>query len=139
MSIPVSAPKAIGVKVMLTLQLFFAASVAPQVFAEIAKSPLGVMLLISSVSVMAHTQPNLNSYINQRYSRGQPANRETAYHRKNNTKCFRPRERLTSMSLVSSSVDSSIERFITYEKLTHDYYSCRSEPGKWGRLTRVAT
>ena len=39
-SIPVSLPKAIGVKVMLTLQLFFPASVVPQVFAEIAKSPL---------------------------------------------------------------------------------------------------
>ena len=33
------------------MQLFFPASVAPQVFAEIAKSPLGVMLLISSVPV----------------------------------------------------------------------------------------
>ena len=34
------------------MQLFFPASVAPQVFAEIAKSPLGVMLLISSVAVL---------------------------------------------------------------------------------------
>ncbi len=36
---------------MLTLQLLFPASAAPQVFAEIAKSPLGVMLLISSLLV----------------------------------------------------------------------------------------
>src|SRR5580698_368928 len=33
---------------------------------------------------------------------------ETAYHRKNNTECFRPRDRFTCMSLVSS-VDVSIE------------------------------
>ena len=51
-SVPVRSPEAIGVKVMLTLQLLFAARVAPQVFAEIAKSPLGVMLLISSVAVL---------------------------------------------------------------------------------------
>ena len=41
---------------------------------------------------------------------------ETAYHRKNNTECFRPRDRLTCMSLVSSSIDVGIERSITHEK-----------------------
>jgi hypothetical protein len=41
---------------------------------------------------------------------------ETAYHRKNNAECFKPRDRLTCMSLVSSSIDVVIERSITHEK-----------------------
>ena len=59
MSVPVTLPKANGVKVMLTLQLFFPASVAPQVFAEIAESPLGVMLLISSAPVPVFVSVNV--------------------------------------------------------------------------------
>jgi hypothetical protein len=40
---------------------------------------------------------------------------QTAYRRKNNIKCYRPRDQLTCMSLASYSVDISIERSITHQ------------------------
>jgi hypothetical protein len=49
--LPVRVPIAIGVKVTLTVQLAPAATVLPQVFALIAKSPLMPVLLMLSVAV----------------------------------------------------------------------------------------
>lgn len=49
-SVPVTFPSFVGVKVTLTLQLFPGASMGPHVFAEIAKLVLAVMLLMSSVA-----------------------------------------------------------------------------------------
>src|SRR6266481_214318 len=49
--LPVRVPFAVGLKVTLTAQLAPTDTVAPQVFLEIAKSPLAVMLAIFSVAV----------------------------------------------------------------------------------------
>ena len=50
-SAPVSAPSTVGVKFTFTVHLAPAARVVPHVLAEIAKLPLGAMLLIFSVPV----------------------------------------------------------------------------------------
>ena len=49
-SVPDSVPRFVGVKVILTLHFLLGASVAPHVFAEIAKLPLTLILLMFSVA-----------------------------------------------------------------------------------------
>src|SRR5271155_2599569 len=50
-SVPVAAPSAVGVNVTLTLQVLPAVKVEPQVLAEMAKAPLGAMLLMVNATV----------------------------------------------------------------------------------------